>query len=126
VPHVPARDSYSHRLLATRRLYDGGAVTDGSPGLAALVTPAEARVNPHDLDQLGVMNGDPVRVRAAQFSSLVTVRSDADVPRGVVDLGFNVPFSEKGRRDVSDDDTATVADLIDVTAVVTDVRLETP
>ena len=53
VPRVPITDSYSHRLVAGRRLYDHGAAVQSIPALAGLVAASPLRVNPHDLDDLG-------------------------------------------------------------------------
>ena len=51
-PHVPAVDSYSLRLVSTRRLYDGGRAVSASPSLTPLVA-------------LGGGPGQPLRPRPA-------------------------------------------------------------
>ncbi|HUA95570.1 MAG TPA: molybdopterin-dependent oxidoreductase, partial [Acidimicrobiales bacterium] len=115
-PEVPAVDSYSLRLVASRRLYDGGAAVGGSPSLAALVPVALVRANPYDLDRLGATTGDRVRVRSARGALELPAEADAAVPRGVVAVDFNLP---------SPDGVANAAaTLIDASAAVTEVRLE--
>jgi len=115
VPRVGPVDSYSLRLVASRALYDNGAGVNAVPALAGLVATAPLRVNPHDLDDLGVPAGGSVRVRTASASAVLTAMPDASLPRKVVATEFNVPLGE-----------GTVADLIDVGAPVVELRMETP
>jgi NADH-quinone oxidoreductase subunit G len=115
VPRVPITDSYSHRLLAGRRLYDHGAAVQSIPALAGLVAASPLRANPHDLDDLGVAAGGQVRVRTARASAVVEVDPDPTLPRRVVAVDFNVPL---GR--------GTAGDLIDSSLPVTELRMETP
>jgi NADH-quinone oxidoreductase subunit G len=114
-PHVPITDSYSHRLVAGRRLYDHGAAVSSIPSLAGLVGGSALRANPHDLDDLGVGAGGRVRVRTARASAVVEVAPDPALPRRVVAVDFNVPLGD-----------ATAGDLIDSTLPVTELRMETP
>ena len=116
-PHVPPADSYSLRLVATRRLYDSGGDVTNSPPLAALVGKMVAHANPYDLDRLGLVTGDLVRVRSSRGSLVVPADADAAVPRGVVAVDFNVPAAAGPRNAAST--------LIDAGDPVTDVRMET-
>ena len=111
-PAAPALDAYSLRLVAPRRLYDMGAYTQHSRSLAGLAAAARLRVNPYDLDRLGVTTGGHVRVSSARTAMTLEVEADGGVPRGSASLPFNV--AGEG-----------AADLIDATAPVTDVRVET-
>ncbi len=113
VPKVVNTDSYSMRLVASRRLYDGGVTA--VPVLDALVPRSPLRVNPHDLDDLGVGAGGNVKVRTATTSRVLEAVPDPSLPRKVVATDFNVPLAE-----------GTVADLIDSTSPVVELRLETP
>jgi hypothetical protein len=115
VPRVPTTDSYSHRLVAGRRLYDNGAAVQAVPALAGLVGAAPLRANPHDLDDLGVAAGGHVRVRTALASAVVEVAPDPALPRRVVAVDFNVPLNQ-----------GTAGDLIDSSLPVTELRMETP
>ncbi|HEX4245090.1 MAG TPA: molybdopterin-dependent oxidoreductase, partial [Acidimicrobiales bacterium] len=115
VPRVPTTDSYSHRLVAGRRLYDNGAAVQAVPALAGLVGAAPLRANPHDLDDLGVAAGGHVRVRTALASAVVEVAPEPALPRRVVAVDFNVPLNQ-----------GTAGDLIDSSLPVTELRMETP
>jgi NADH-quinone oxidoreductase subunit G len=115
VPRVVNTDSYSMRLIASRSLYDRGAAVDAVPVLAGLVPESPLRVNPHDLDDLGVGAGGNVKVRMATASMVLAAVPDPSLPRKVVATDFNVPLAG-----------GTVADLIDATSPVIELRLETP
>ena len=115
VPHVVPNDRYSLRLVASRVLYDRGVAVASVPALADLVGTAPLRANPLDLDELGVAPGGSVRVRTASVSAVLTVVSDDSLPRQVVAADFNVPLDE-----------GTVADLIDASAPVVELTMETP
>jgi NADH-quinone oxidoreductase subunit G len=115
VPRVPTTDSYSHRLLVGRRLYDHGAAVQSVPALAGLVAASPLRANPHDLDDLGVAAGGQVRVRTARASAVVEVDPDPTLLRRVVAVDFNVPLGH-----------GTAGDLIDSSLPVTELRMETP
>ena len=114
-PHVAPTDSYSFRLVVGRTLYDGGTAVAMSEALTPLVASAPLRVNPHDLDDLGISTGDLVRVRTARDSVVVPVAADPGLARKVVATELNVPFGE-----------VTAGDLIDATSPVVELRLETP
>jgi NADH-quinone oxidoreductase subunit G len=109
---VPILDSYSLRLVATRTLWDNGTLVQHSPSLASLPPPLRLRVNPYDLDRLGVRSGGQVRVISTRTSMVLDVLADTGVPRGSASLLFNVPGDG-------------AADLMDATSPVTDVRIET-
>ena len=63
----------------------------------------------------GVVSGGVVRVRTATASAVLTVVADDSLPRQVVAADFNVPLDE-----------GTVADLIDASTPVVELRMETP
>jgi predicted molibdopterin-dependent oxidoreductase YjgC len=103
------------RLVASRVLYDLGSAVSEVPALAGLVADAHLRVNPHDLDDLGIPAGGSVRLRSPSSTMVVTAVPDGSLPRKVVAADFNVPFAE-----------GTVADLIDSDSPVVELRMETP
>ena len=109
---VPAIDAYSLRLVSGRSLYDQGVTVQQSPALAHLAPGTTMNANPYDLDRLGVTTGGQVRVTSARASMVLTVCADRGVPRGSASITFNQPGEG-------------AADLIDATAPVTDVRVET-
>ena len=113
---APSVDSYSLRLVSSRRLYDLGAAVAGSPSLAPLVEEAVVRANPYDLDRLGVSTGDRVRIRSPRTALELAVASDPGLARGTVAVDFNLASAGNG--------TNAAGSLIDATALVNDVRLE--
>jgi anaerobic selenocysteine-containing dehydrogenase len=111
-PTPPPLNSYALRLVATRKLYDQATFTQQSPSLAPLAPGATVRVNPAELEQLGVSSGDQVRISSTRGAQIVAAVADPSVPRRVAVVWFNQPGVQAG-------------DLIDATQPVTDVRLET-
>jgi NADH-quinone oxidoreductase subunit G len=122
VPTLPAADSYSLRLVSSRRLYDRGVLADASPSLAPLAAGAVLSVNPFELGRLGVTSGVRVRVRSARAALVLEAVADDGVPRGVAAIGFNLAAEEATG---SDGRPPGAANLIDAGQAVTDVRLET-
>jgi NADH-quinone oxidoreductase subunit G len=108
----PAIDSYSLRLVATRRLYDAGTLVQRSPSLARLANAEPLHVNPTDLERLGVTSGGQVRVTGSRTTVTMAAVADPGVPRGSARLVWNQP---------GDDASA----LLDSSSAVTDVRVET-
>ncbi len=111
VSRAPERISYDYRLVLTRKLYDRAVVTAHSPALAELAAAAAAHVNPLDLDRIGIAGGTDVRIVSTRGSVVLPIVPDAGVPRGSLQVPFNVPGS-------------TITQLVDATALVTDVRVE--
>ena len=105
------RVSYDYRLVLTRKLYDRAVLTAHSPSLADLAAPAAARVNPLDLDRIGVSAGEQVRIVSAKGTVVLPVAGDERVPRGSLQVPFNVPG-------------ASITDIIDTAAPALDVRVE--
>jgi NADH-quinone oxidoreductase subunit G len=113
---APPHDAYSLRLVAVRRLYDRGAAVEASPSLHALVELASLRVNPYDLDRIGVHDGAEVRIRSSRAVAVLRAEADPSVIKGTVCVGLNL-------------DAPGVADrvatrFIDPTQLVTEVRME--
>ena len=111
---VPSPDTYKLRLLTTRKLYDLGTTTQASRSLAKLAPGAVLHLHPHDFDRLGVEADGQVTVSNREHgrgSITVPVRPSATVPKGAALLAFLQPGGH-------------AAELIDASAVVTDVRVE--
>jgi anaerobic selenocysteine-containing dehydrogenase len=98
--------------VATRTLWDGGTLVQRSPHLVDLHPEPSLRVNPAELDRLGVAPGARVRVVSPKGALVLDAVADAGVPQGTVSAYFGLPGPGP-------------ADLIDATLPVTDVRLET-
>jgi len=111
-PEVPAKNAFNHRLVVARKLYDGGVAVQTSPSLAGLAPGARLRLHPLDAGALGVVAGTAVRVTSPRTSLSLEVEPDAGVPRGVAVVAANQPG-------------VAVADLLDLSAPVTDLRVET-
>jgi hypothetical protein len=109
---VPARDGYALRLVSPQKLYGDSTSVQRSPSLAPLAHGSGLHVNPAELERLGVGDGGQVRVTSSRSALTLTVVGDPVVPRGVAELAFDQPGQG-------------AADLIDASAPVTDVRLET-
>jgi NADH-quinone oxidoreductase subunit G len=107
-----ARDAYALRLVSGRKLYDAGRVSAASPSLAPLAPGAALLVHPNDRDRIGIADGTEVEATSRRGSVTLPVRAAPGIPRGVAFLAFNQPGPGAG-------------DLIDATAAVTDIRVET-
>jgi NADH-quinone oxidoreductase subunit G len=118
---VPPIDAYSLRLVASHRLWDAGVGVRHSSHLAGLAEATRLRANPQDLERLGHKPGARVKVVSPRGSVVCSVDADAGVPRGSVSLGFNLPGASPGGSGGQD---YGAADLIDATAAITNVRLD--
>ncbi len=108
---APSRNSYDYRLVVSRKLYDRAVGTQMSRSLVNLAPGAAIHVHPLDLDGLGVTDGDDVRVVSAKASTVLPVRANSMVPRGVAWS----PFNQGG---------AAIEDIVDGATATTDVRIE--
>jgi NADH-quinone oxidoreductase subunit G len=108
----PSLDAYSLRLVATRTLYDQSVGVRRSPSLAHLDPPVRVRMHPGELERIGVVTGDRVRISSTRTGLTMEVEADAGVPRGAAAVVFNLVGQGAG-------------DLIDATTTITDVRVET-
>ena len=103
------------RLVTSRNLYDRGTLIAKAPSLLPLATtdePGGLVANPTDLERLGVADGDRVKVSSARGSLTLPVRPDPTVPSGTVLMRWN-------------QGDPSPSELIDATAPVTEVRVET-
>ena len=108
---VPVRNSYDFRLVVSRKLYDAAIGTANSVSMAHLAPGQAVYLHPLDLERAGVLAGSDVKVRTSRASAVMRVEPDPTVLRGTAWVPFNQPGGNVG-------------DLIDVTAPVTDVRIE--
>jgi NADH-quinone oxidoreductase subunit G len=104
-------NSYDYRLVVSRKLYDQAASTLTSATLAPLAQPAALHLHPLDLERLGASPGASVRVTSPRATIVMPVAADVTVQRGTAWSGWNLPDS-------------VIGELIDVTASVVDVRVE--
>jgi len=106
-PAVPTQGGYEFRLVVSRKLYDAGIAVAKSPDLAGIAAGASVHLHPLDAERFPAT----VRVASARGALALPLVPDAGVPRGIAWIPANQP-------DVS------AGDLIDHSAVVTDVRVE--
>ncbi len=112
-PAVTPLDAYSLRLVAARTLYDAGSTAASSPPLATLAAEVALVVHPSDLNRIGVVtDGDDVRVTSARGTVIVPLLSDAATAPGTAFMAIAHDGPGPG-------------DLIDVSAPVTELRVET-
>ena len=98
-------------LVAKRKMYDQGTTLTFCPSLHGLAQGATASMNPGDMAQLGLQAGAEVTVSNASGSIQLPCAADGQVARGCVAIEFNQP-------------NARVAELFDVSRIVTSVRVE--
>jgi NADH-quinone oxidoreductase subunit G len=110
---APLADAYALRMVSTRSLYDLGASVQRCPSMAHLAPGSRVRVNPHDLERLGLASGDRVRIVSSHATTVLPVTAWTGIPRGSVSITYNQPGE------------VNAADIIDAAALVTEVRLET-
>jgi len=114
-PSSPPLDGYAFRLVTRRSLYDQGTLLQAAPSLSPLVPSQALRLRPKEIEQLGVHEGEQVRVRSLTGELIVAVVADDSLPGGVAVLPFGVvPV-----------DQPSAADLLDSSAIVSHVRVET-
>jgi len=109
---VPPVDAYSLRLVTVRKLYDRGTQVSASPSLARLGTEGRVTANSADLGRLGIAHGDTVDLTSASGTVTTPIEVDDRVPAGTLVMGWNQGGADPQL-------------LVDSTAAVTDVRLET-
>ena len=93
-------------------MFDGAVAVQHAASLAPLAKPATIHLHPLDLDRLAATRGAEVKVSSQRGTVVMAAEADADVLRGTA----WVPFNQSG---------GNIGDLIDCTAPVTDVRIET-
>jgi assimilatory nitrate reductase catalytic subunit len=109
---APPLDSYSFRLVATRKLYDQGTIVQAGNHLADLAPGTAVRVSPYDFDRLGVAAGDTVSVSSPRATLMMPIHADAGVARGSAAVVINQADHQ-------------VTQLMSIIDVVTELRIET-
>ena len=112
VMDAPVYDSYSFRLVVDRSMYDGGTQTAMCPSIAGLAVAGAVRINPVEAAKLGVDSGTTVRVSSQRASVEGPVVVDDRIAPGVAAVTHNLAGLD-------------ARSLIDMSELVTDVRIET-
>ena len=112
-PPPPVKnDSYSLRLIVSRKLYDDGVVVQKSPHLASLPPGTDLAVNPYEFDRVGVAPGTVVYLTSSRTTVQVALRPDAGVPRGAAAMFGN-------------QESLRASELLDLSSPVCEVRIDT-
>jgi NADH-quinone oxidoreductase subunit G len=106
-PDVPSQGGYEFRLVVSRKLYDAGVAVQHSPDLVGLAPGARLHLHPLDAERYP----GTVKVSTSRAAVALAVDADPGVPRGVAWVAYNQP-------------DAAVGELLQLTASVTDVRVE--
>ena len=96
----------------SRTLWDTGTLLEHSPHLAGLHPDQRLRVNPYELDRLGLTSGDGSGSSRPGPAWSLTSSPIPPCPKGAASLLFGLPGDGP-------------AELIDANGLVADVRLET-
>jgi NADH-quinone oxidoreductase subunit G len=108
---IEERNHYDYRLVVSRKLYDQAIGTAMSPSLAHLAAGSAVHLHPLDVERIGAAHGADVKVTSKRASMVFSVVADDTVVRG----SAWVPFNQPG---------PSIAELIDLSEPVTDVRVE--
>lgn len=108
---VADRNSFKHRLVVSRKLYDGAQGTAKSPSLASLAVGVGVYVHPLDRARIGVDEGAEVKVASSRATLVLPLYESEDVMIGTA----WIPFDQHG---------ADVRELLDLSLDVCDVRIE--
>jgi len=108
---VADHNSFMHRLVVSRKLYDNAQGTAKSPSLAPLAGGTSVYVHPLDRARLGIDEGVEVKVTSGRATLVLPLRESKDVMIGMA----WIPFNQTG---------ADVRELLDLSLDVCDVRIE--
>ncbi|MHB1130134.1 MAG: NADH-quinone oxidoreductase subunit NuoG [Ilumatobacteraceae bacterium] len=109
--NIAEHNSFKHRLIVSRKLYDGAHGTAKSPSLASLAMGAGVYVHPLDRARIGVDEGAEVKVTSHRATLVLPLRESEDVMIGTAWIPFNQPGAD-------------VRELLDLSLDVCDVRIE--
>ena len=107
---APAGAVSGLRLVARRRLWDGGTQVQSVSALAELHPPRCLLVHSSVLAELGSADGEPVTVTSARGSLVLPAVGDKSLPEGTALMAWNLPGAPAG-------------DLIDGFAAYTEVAV---
>ncbi len=96
------------RLDASPQLFGSGSVTERSRILQNLAPSVALRISPSDAAQLGVGNGDPVRLSSGEREALLRVRLDRTVRAGTVLAHWGSRWGNTTALMIRDGETAVV------------------
>ena len=76
-------DSYSHRLVLAKKMFDNGTIIQMSPSLKNFTNESEVLINPADYTATGITDGQLVTLINGEKKVNVVIRPDKKVPRSI-------------------------------------------
>ena len=76
-------DSYSHRLVLQKKMFDNGTIIQMSPSLKNFTNESEVLINPADYAAMGITDGQLVTLINGEKKVNVVIRPDIKVPRSI-------------------------------------------
>ena len=95
-------------LVATRTMYDDGVMLRHCPTSRGLAPSATARVNPAELDRIGLDGGAEVRVASASGHIEATLTADEGIPAGSLAVNWLAPGAPANSLIAAGDDVTVV------------------
>jgi len=90
-PHQSVDPQFPFRLVVDRVLYDHGTLIRTTERFRNLLAAAVVRLNPEDMDRLGLRENQEVTVSSAHGSVTLPVQADRDVQPGTLALAYSLP-----------------------------------
>ena len=91
LPHHSANGEFSFRLVADRLLYDHGMLLRTTERFHRLLALPVARLNPSDMEQIGLHDGGQVQITSAHGTVTLAVQPDRTVLPGTVAIAYSLP-----------------------------------
>jgi anaerobic selenocysteine-containing dehydrogenase len=92
----PAGSVQRLRLVARRRLWDGGTQVKAVPALRNLHPAPNVLVHPSVLAELGLADGETVRVSSSRGTLMVPASGDKSISEGTALIDWNIPGARAG------------------------------
>ena len=108
---IPKQNKNTFRLVATRRMYDEGVLTGHSSALKGLASGSQIRVNPSDMNKLGITPESTVRLIGSKDEVRTKLIFDTETASGTIHAIWNQKGSDIGK-------------LIDSSLPVNDLKIE--
>jgi len=108
---IPKQKTNAFRLVATRRMYDEGVLTNHSSALKGLAYGGQIKVNPLDMEKLGITPESKVRLVGSKGEIQTGLVFDSETTTGTV----HVIWNQKG---------PDIRKLIDSSSPVNDLKIE--
>ena len=108
---IPKQKTNTFRLVVTRRMYDEGVLTNHSSALKGLACGGQIKVNPLDMEKLGITPESKVRLVGSKGEIQTGLVFDSETTTGTI----HVIWNQKG---------PDIRKLIDSSLPVNDLKIE--